>query len=82
MIIKRYENGRLCLVIEVDENKKRPKPTVEIQDRAAGYRDRLYGMYNEWYRRNRIDGGMAYERGYNDADRELGSTPSVVKIYV
>jgi hypothetical protein len=83
MVIKRYENGKLCLVIEIDEERKKsPRPTIEKQDRAAGYRDRIYGMYNDWYRNNRADGGRAYDLGQSDADREPYTDQEVTRRYV
>lgn len=82
MVIKRYENGRLCLVVEIEEESKKPRPSVELQDRAAGYRDRIYGMYNDWYRNNRADGGRAYDQGQQDAEHKTFPAQNVVKVYV
>lgn len=35
----------------------------EITDEQRGYRDRLAGFYDKWFRYNRIDNGAAYDRG-------------------
>lgn len=80
MIIKRYEDGKLVTIIEIDDSK--PRPSIEQQDRAQGYRDRVYGCCNDWYKRNRLDAGAAYEQGQRDAERSefLYGTP--VRIYV
>ena len=35
----------------------------EINDETRGYKDRLAGYYDKWYRYNRADNGAAYDRG-------------------
>ena len=40
------------------------------KDEAAGYRDRMAGYYDKWYRYNRNDNGAAYDRGAVRATRE------------
>ena len=37
------------------------------RDRKAGYRDRLLGYYDKWYRYNRSDNGAAYDEGQKEA---------------
>ena len=39
--------------------------TVDTQtlDEKRGYRDRIAGYYDKWYRYNRQDDGAAYDRG-------------------
>ena len=32
-------------------------------DEQRGYKDRLAGYYDKWYRYNRIDDGAAYDKG-------------------
>jgi len=33
------------------------------KDEQRGYKDRLAGFYDKWYRYNRDDDGAAYDRG-------------------
>lgn len=51
------------------------------RDRLAGRMDRRYGMYNEWYRQNRDDGGKAYDQGCKDVEREPHIPDEVVTVY-
>ncbi len=37
------------------------------KDYNAGFRDRCVGIYDKWYRYNRLDGGAAYDRGQKAA---------------
>lgn len=37
--------------------------TTEQRDEDRGYKDRLSGHYDKWYRYNRSDDGAAYDRG-------------------
>jgi len=34
-----------------------------MTDETRGYKDRLAGYYDKWYRYNRADDGAAYDRG-------------------
>lgn len=44
-------------------------------DAERGYKDRLAGYYDKWYRYNRPDGGALYDEGYRQgiqaAEREV-----------
>lgn len=35
----------------------------QITDEQRGYKDRLSGFYDKWYRYNRSDDGAAYDAG-------------------
>ena len=35
----------------------------KINDEQRGYKDRLAGFYDKWYRYNRPDDGAAYDKG-------------------
>jgi hypothetical protein len=35
----------------------------ESKDFALGFKERMSGFYDKWYRRNRKDEGTAYDRG-------------------
>lgn len=37
------------------------------KDIEAGYKDRLSGFYDKWYRYNRLDDGAAYDEGCKKA---------------
>lgn len=37
--------------------------TIQERDEAQGYRDRIAGYYDKWYRYNRPDDGAAYDAG-------------------
>ncbi|MBQ7347761.1 MAG: hypothetical protein IJW55_07375 [Clostridia bacterium] len=50
----------------------------ELRDRLAGRRDRRYGIYNEWFKKNRKDGGKAYNQGCKDVEKE----PHIAKLVV
>ena len=52
------------------------------RDRLAGRRDRRYGIYNEWFKKNRKDGGKAYNLGCKDVENEPCIAEIVVKVYV
>ena len=39
------------------------KKIKTITDEQRGYKDRLAGFYDKWYRYNRTDDGAAYDRG-------------------
>ena len=39
----------------------------QAKDEKAGYRDRMAGYYDKWYRYNRSDDGAAYDRGVHRA---------------
>lgn len=53
-----------------------------IRDRLEGRRDRRYGIYDEWFSKNRSDGGKAYDQGCRDAEREPFIAKVVVTIHV
>lgn len=53
-----------------------------IRDRLAGRRDRRYGIYNQWFEKNRKDGGKAYNLGCKDAEKEPYIAKVVVTVYV
>ena len=53
-----------------------------IRDRLAGRRDRRAGIYNEWFGKNRKDGGKAYNLGCKDAEKEPQIAKIVVTVYV
>ena len=46
---------------------KRALAKTPADDEAAGYKDRLSGFYDKWYRYNRSDDGAAYDRGCKKA---------------
>ena len=35
----------------------------KLSDFQLGYRDRVHGFYDKWYRYNRADDGAEYDRG-------------------
>lgn len=37
--------------------------SIEKEDEKRGYKDRLAGFYDKWYRYNRKDDGAAYDKG-------------------
>ena len=45
------------------KGRKRMKAMKAKTDEARGRRDRLAGFYDKWYRYNRADEGMEYDRG-------------------
>lgn len=49
------EDG-IVLTKEIEDFKK-------MTDEERGYRDRLAGYYDKWFRYNRTDGGAAYDKG-------------------
>jgi hypothetical protein len=79
MVIKYYIDGKPQLLIVAD---KQPEPSVEHQDRMAGIRDRIYGIYNEGYKLNRTDGGKAYNMGCKDAEQVPHKAKIVVTVNV
>ena len=43
---------------------------METADFKAGYRDRMAGFYDKWYRYNHKDNGAEYDRGCQAATQD------------
>ena len=45
------------------ETKKEKMMTRKVTDQERGFKDRLAGFYDKWYRYNREDDGAKYDQG-------------------
>lgn len=79
-IIKYFIDGKKRYLI--DGVSYTEEQFAQIRDRLAGRRDRRYGIYNQWFEKNRTDGGKAYRQGCKDAEREPYIAKIVVTVYV
>jgi hypothetical protein len=65
-----FQNGRNKAEQEIQNAMDKLKKYLEkgpAADEAAGYKDRINGFYDKWYRYNRSDDGAAYDRGCKKA---------------
>ena len=59
---KKYLNPKKGNILSEQEYQKHLQ-----KDFDAGFRDRCVGIYDKWYRYNRLDGGAAYDKGQKAA---------------
>ena len=57
--------------LTVDEFERIVKSNYE-SDKQRGYKDRVSGYYDKWYRYNRLDDGAAYDEGQRMAIKDKG----------
>ena len=53
-----------------------------MNDKSAGFRDRMAGYYDKYYRYNRKDGGTSYDAGCAEAVKTEGCPGHCVIIEV
>ena len=79
-IIKYFIDGVPRYIVDgVDYTKDE---LTSLRDRLSGRRDRRCGIYNQWFEKNRKDGGRSYRQGCKDAEREPYIAKVVVTVYV
>jgi len=78
-IMNRAERAGVKLGNAPMDKLKRALAKTPADDEAAGYKDRLSGFYDKWYRYNRSDDGVAYDRGCKKAV-DSGKCPDHFKL--
>lgn len=72
--MKRVKMMVVAIMVEVEVD------DTSNQDFEKGFRDRMAGYYDKWYRYNRQDSGQAYDRGVESAVETGRALPSCVII--
>ncbi len=58
-VLYKYADGKLYTADDL----KNAYYEICLKDVRAGFRDRIAGYYDKWYRYNRMDEGAAYDKG-------------------
>lgn len=66
-MIKFYIGTEVHFMNDLGEDITEQIKEAQRRDEEYGYKDRINGYYDKWYRYNRVDGGAAYDKGVQRA---------------